>query len=165
MFDDYLRSGKDAVFLPIAKLFSAFHPIYITLFALVIGIASAYAAAFKWYTLALVLWLLNRILDGLDGAVARFSDTQSDFGGYLDIVCDFIVYAYLPVGLAYSAQSNDLWLVLSFMEGAFFINAGAWMYLSAILEKRNSGASTTGELTTITMPRGLVGGFETIVFF
>jgi hypothetical protein len=39
------------------------------------------------------------------------------------------------------------------------------MYLSAILEKRASGARSTGELTTVTMPPAIVAGTETIVFF
>jgi len=39
------------------------------------------------------------------------------------------------------------------------------MYLSAVLEKRASGARATGELTTVTMPPALVAGFETVVFF
>ncbi|MDZ7629780.1 MAG: hypothetical protein U5K74_00120 [Gemmatimonadaceae bacterium] len=56
-----------------------------------------------------------------------------------------------------------LWAVV--LEGAFFVNACSWMYLSAVLEKRASGASRTGELTTVTMPPALVAGFETVVFY
>ena len=42
--------------------------------------------AYGWAIGAL---LLNRMCDGLDGAVARLSQ-PTEFGGYLDIVCDFI---------------------------------------------------------------------------
>jgi hypothetical protein len=45
------------------------------------------------------------------------------------------------------------------------VNAASWMYLAAILERRGAGAAARGELTTITMPRGLVGGTETVVFY
>ena len=48
--------------------------------------------AYGWAIGAL---LLNRMCDGLDGAVARLSQ-PTDFGGYLDIVCDFIFYAIVP---------------------------------------------------------------------
>jgi hypothetical protein len=39
------------------------------------------------------------------------------------------------------------------------------MYLAALLEKRDVGAVDAGELTTITMPAGLIEGAETIVFY
>ena len=39
------------------------------------------------------------------------------------------------------------------------------MYLAAILEKRNQGTYQKKELTTITMPSGLVGGAETVLFY
>lgn len=48
---------------------------------------------------------------------------------------------------------------------SFYVNAASWIYLSAILEKRAVGAAASGELTTVTMPRGLVGGAETIIFY
>lgn len=39
------------------------------------------------------------------------------------------------------------------------------MYLSALLEKRGAGARASGEPTSVTMPRGLVGGTETVLFY
>lgn len=39
------------------------------------------------------------------------------------------------------------------------------MYLAALLEKRNAGAAARGELTSVTMPTGLVEGAETIVLY
>lgn len=55
-----------------------------------IGLAAAGAAALQWHWGALGLWLLNRVFDGLNGMVARAHAIQSDFGGYLNIVLDFI---------------------------------------------------------------------------
>jgi hypothetical protein len=37
--------------------------------------------------------------------------------------------------------------------------------LSAILEKRNRGARERAEQTTVSMPAGIVGGTETMVFY
>ena len=45
----------------------------------------------QWYLAGLVLMLLSRIGDGLDGAVARIAG-KTDLGGYLDIVLDFLFY-------------------------------------------------------------------------
>ncbi|MBX7233169.1 MAG: CDP-alcohol phosphatidyltransferase family protein [Caldilineales bacterium] len=140
-------------------------PNAVTLLALVIGLSAAALATRQMVALALALWLLNRILDGLDGMLARATDQRTDFGGYLDIVTDFIVYAALPIGLFLGRATAGLGVSLALLLGSFYVNAASWMYLSAILEKRRAGASARGELTTVTMPAGLVGGTETILFY
>lgn len=165
MFDHLLRGLKDRLLAPLAMVLRGVPPNALSLLALLLGLAAAASAARGAWGIGLALWLANRVTDGLDGTVARLADTQSDFGGYLDILLDFIVYAAVPLGFA--IQSSDrlvlLWAVA--LEGIFFVNACSWMYLSAVLEKRASGARATGELTTVTMPPALVAGFETVVFF
>jgi phosphatidylglycerophosphate synthase len=37
------------------------------------------------------MFLLTRLLDGIDGAYARATNQCTEFGGYLDIVVDFTV--------------------------------------------------------------------------
>lgn len=165
MFDQTLRVYKDDLLRPLAAQLRRVSPNVITVLAMVIGMAAAGAAAQQWYWAALGLWLLNRLLDGLDGMVARVHDRQSDFGGYLDIVLDFVVYAAVPVGLYWGNQTGMNALALAFLLSSFYINAASWIYLSAILEKRSVGASARGEVTTVTMPNGLVAGAETILFF
>lgn len=115
--------------------------------------------------LALALWLASRILDGLDGLLARLTQQQTDFGGYLDIVVDFVVHAAVPIGLFLGRATTELDVSLALLLGSFYTNAASWMYLSAIPEKRRAGASTRGELTTVTMTASLVGGTETILFY
>ena len=44
-----------------------------------------------FYLYAFVALILNRLLDGLDGAMARLT-APTPFGGYIDIVFDFIIY-------------------------------------------------------------------------
>lgn len=110
-------------------------------------------------------WLTDRLLDGLDGPVARQHGTASDLGGYLDVVADTIGYAALPIGVAIGIDDHRTWLAVAVLLGTFFVNTISWSYLAAILEKQGAGASTTGELTTITMPPALIEGTETIVIF
>ena len=165
MLDHTLRVYKDDLLRPIAGQLGRISPNAITLLALVIGLAAAGAAALQWYWGALGLWLLNRVFDGLDGMVARAHARQSDFGGYLDIVLDFVVYAAVPVGFFLGNQSGANALALILLLSSFYVNAASWIYLSAILEKRAAGAGARGELTTVTMPTGLVGGAETILFY
>lgn len=45
------------------------------------------------------------------------------------------------------------------------MNAVSSIHLAALLEKRSNGAVATGVTTSTVMPRGLVEGAETIVFF
>lgn len=165
MLDHTLRVYKDDLLRPVAVYLGRISPNAITVVAMAVGVSAAGAAAMQWYWAALSLWILNRVLDGLDGMVARTHSRQSDFGGYLDIVLDFVVYAAVPVGLYLGAPSSANAFSLILLLSSFYINAASWIYLSAILEKRAAGAASRGELTTVTMPNGLVGGAETILFY
>jgi phosphatidylglycerophosphate synthase len=165
MFDHVLRGFKDRLLAPLATLFRSVSPNLISVIALLFGLGAAVAAWRGTFGVGLALWITNRVTDGLDGTVARQAERQTDFGGYLDILLDFVVYAAIPVGFAIGSGVPSVLGSATILEGAFFVNACSWMYLSAVLEKRQSGAASRGELTTVTMPPALVAGFETIVFF
>ena len=163
MFDTSLRRFKDQVGTPLAKHMSRVSPTLISMLGLAIGLFATYMAFKGQYLWALGLWILNRILDGLDGLIARLHEKQSDFGGYVDILTDFIIYAALPIGLVAGSPSNERYLALAFLLAAFYVNSASWMYLAAILEKHAAHSSDTQ--TTIVMPAGLIGGFETLVAY
>jgi phosphatidylglycerophosphate synthase len=163
MFDTSLRRFKDRVGEPLARRIRRVPPMIISLLALLVGLLAAYTAFKGQYLWAFGLWYLNRALDGLDGLVARLTNSQSDLGGYVDILTDFVVYAALPIGLVLGSASSARYLALAFMFATFYVNTASWMYLAAILEKR---AIRDPECqTTIVMPAGLIGGFETIVAY
>lgn len=165
MFDNQMRRVKEAAFAPIGLWFGRFSPLTLTGVALLFGLATAVFLAYQLYLWALFGWLLNRSFDALDGVVARQQGRQSDFGGYLDIVADFLVYALVPLGLVLGRPSETGYLLLAILLTSFYVNAASWIYLAAILEKRATGASAQGEETAIIMPAGLIGGTETILFF
>jgi len=142
---------------------SGVSPMFISILALVVGLLATYTAYKQQYIFALALWLLSRILDGLDGLIARLHDRQSDFGGYVDILTDFVVYAALPIGMVVGSPSKQHYLSLIFLLAAFYVNTASWMYLAAILEKRAAHPPETQ--TTIVMPAGIIGGFESIVAY
>lgn len=133
--------------------------------ALAITLGAAALAAAGRPVLATIAWLLGRLLDGLDGPVARHRGEASDLGGYLDVLADTIGYAAVPLGVAWGVDERSAWIAVAALEGVFFVNTISWTYLAAVLEKRGAGASATGELTTITMPSALIEGTETIVLF
>jgi phosphatidylglycerophosphate synthase len=166
MIDKVLRSPKEQLLTPVAaRLLRSIHPTTITIVAFGVGVVAAVAAWQQAYVVALALWALNRVLDGLDGTVARMHGKQSDLGGYLDIVLDITVYALIPLALAFGINSADVYMSLAFLLGTFYVNGASWMYLAALLEKRRHGAAMQGELTTVTMPGGLIEGTETIIFY
>ena len=126
---------------------------------------AAVAVARGSFPAALLLWVGNRALDGFDGTLARVTGTQTDFGGYLDIVLDLSIYAFVVLALIVDIHSWETAVAGAVLIGTFYVNGASWMYLAAILERRQQGALTTGEQTTITMPAGLVAGTETFVFY
>ncbi len=162
MVDRYLRAPKDIVLNSAAKHLRSIHPTYITLFAFGLGLLAVLSTAVGDYSWGLFFWLLNRILDGLDGSIARLWNKQSDLGGYIDIMLDLVIYALIPLSLAIANPSQAAYLSLGALLASFYINAGSWMFLSAILEKRGLGIK---EKTSITMPSGFIEGTETIIFY
>ncbi|MGI8401878.1 MAG: CDP-alcohol phosphatidyltransferase family protein [Gemmatimonadaceae bacterium] len=166
MLDSIARPLKNRLVRPIAShLVDRVHPGAITLASALFGVLAAVAVAEGRFYLGLLGWTVNRILDGLDGAVARAGGRQSDFGGYVDIIADFIVYAAIPIGVAIHFATGATWLAASVMLATFYVNSASWLYLAALLEKRSAGAGQTGEETSITMPDALIGGTETLLLY
>ena len=89
----------------------------VTLAGFAVGGLAMLALAAQHYGAALALILANRALDGLDGAVARHRG-PTDFGGFLDIVSDFVVYAGIVFGFALGRPDMALpaaFLIFSFV--------------------------------------------------
>jgi len=60
-----------------------------------------YAFGGYWYMLAgAILSLSASILDGCDGEVARLKLQESDFGCWLETVCDYLYYLFIFAGMA-----------------------------------------------------------------
>jgi len=77
-------------------------PNMVSLFTLGVGFASAAYFAFGgyWNTLfGAVLCLCASILDGCDGEVARLKLLESDFGCWLETMCDYLFYLFLFIGM------------------------------------------------------------------
>ena len=165
MLDKVLRPPKERLLVPAARLTQRIHPILLTLVAFGFGVLAVGAVLLHEPLLALGLWLANRVLDGLDGSAARFQARQSDFGGYLDILLDTVIYAALPIALVVAAPSPAAYLSVALLLAVYYLNGASWLYLAALLEKRQQGAGAQGEKTSITMPSGLIEGAETVVAY
>ena len=164
MLDKELRRFKDLLLVPAARLIGQkIHPIVITIFGFFVGVAAMVCLFQGNYPAALWLWVANRILDGLDGLVARHTGRMSDLGGFLDIVADFFLYAAVPVIFAFKEGGVEYFRIAAVLLAAYYINASIWMSVSSILEKHK--CTEESNQTTLIMPRGLVEGFETIIFY
>jgi len=154
MLDLFLRNLVSNVTRYLAcHLGQWFSPNQLTVGSLLCGLASAFYVAQGQMEIGLLLWGFNRALDGLDGAVARLFNLQSDFGGHLDIVSDFIVYAALPAALKAPC--------LPWLLAVYVANAVSLFKLSALLETRTGRQ----EVTSVQMPPALIEGFETIIVY
>ncbi|MFM6999566.1 MAG: CDP-alcohol phosphatidyltransferase family protein [Limnohabitans sp.] len=54
----------------------------------------------------MALLLASRLLDGLDGSVARLTQ-PTDAGGFLDIALDFVFYAAIPLAFAVAQPATN----------------------------------------------------------
>lgn len=133
----------------------------VTVIGCAVGLLAIPLLAAQWYGLALAAILVNRLADGLDGAVARHT-ALTDFGGYLDIVCDFIVYAGVAFGFALARPENAVpaaFLILS------FVGTGTSFLAFAILAAKRGLASEARGRKSLYYLGGLTEGTETIAVF
>lgn len=82
-------------------------PDHVTFTAFLIGMCALPLLAFEQYGFALVAIVVNRLGDGVDGALARLSGQQSDAGGFLDIGLDFVFYAAVVLGFALANPAQN----------------------------------------------------------
>lgn len=135
----------------------------VTLAGLALGLAAAglIAAGHAGVWVALVL-LASRLADGLDGAVAR-ARGKTDFGGFLDIVCDFAFYGAVP--LAFVLQDSGANGVAgAFLLFSFYVNAATFLGYAVLAEKNGLETRSRGE-KSLYFTAGLMEGTETILCF
>ncbi len=134
----------------------------VTLVGLGLGLAAAALLAFGLQGgLALLPLLLGRLLDGLDGAVARVRG-KTDFGGYLDITCDFAFYGAVPLAFALRDPGNAA--VAAFLLATFYLNGASFLGFAVLAEKRGIMTTAQGQ-KSLYYSAGLLEGAETIGFF
>jgi phosphatidylglycerophosphate synthase len=127
-----------------------------------IGLAAAAAIALQWYLVGLALFLLNRLGDGLDGAIARLKGS-TELGGYLDIVLDFAVYGAIPLGFILADPSANA-MAGAVLVVSFYVNGASFLAFSAIAARLGMETRVRGP-KSIYFTTGLAEGTETILFF
>lgn len=133
----------------------------LTIAGMFVGFAAAVAISQSAFFAALALILFNRLIDGLDGAVARFNG-PSDFGGYLDSLCDFAFYVAVPLGFAAAAPVNALPAAL--LIASFTVTGISFLAFAAIAAKRGLETTAHGQKSFF-YSTGIAEGAETIAVF
>jgi hypothetical protein len=167
--DRFLRPAKRRLLAPLGQLLKGVDPQSVTLLGVVAGFAAALSAALGAFPVALLLWWLNRILDGLDGELARLqrssvgspnSDTAR--GGYLDLMADLLSYSLLPIGIAIGLGEGatltlgsvglGIWPLAALLLASFYLNLGSWALLGPLLTHQQ-GPLLKGQQGLMLRPR------------
>ena len=133
----------------------------VTLAGLIPAILAALAIAHEAYGMGLAAIVVNRLMDGLDGAVAR-ANGMTDFGGYLDILADFAFYVAVPLGFGFATPDNTAAAML--LVASFTLTGISFLAYATIAAKRGAETQAHGAKSFF-YSTGLAEGTETIVVF
>jgi phosphatidylglycerophosphate synthase len=164
MLDGWARKRIDPLVGPAAALIAraGISANAVTLLSCSVGIAAAAAVANGFFAAGLLLILVSRFGDALDGAVARI-DGQTDLGGYLDIVLDFVFYGAVPMGFVLADPAANAVagaaLILS-----FYINGSSFLAYAVMAERRKLETDMRGS-KSLYFTAGLAEATETIAAF
>jgi phosphatidylglycerophosphate synthase len=164
MFDRHLQPVIRAAFAAPARVLAAngVSADAVTLIGFMVGLAGAGCLASRAYLTALLLLLLNRIFDGLDGAVARRVG-PTDRGAFLDVALDFFAYASVPFGFALADPPANALAACALLLG--FMGTATSFLAFAIVAERSGLTSLAFPQKGIYYLGGITEGAETIAFF
>ncbi len=164
MLDRWTTQWVQPPLVKVAALLNknSINPDHITLTGFVAGMLVIPLLASQLYMPALAMVLVNRILDGLDGVLARLQ-SPSDAGGFLDITLDFIFYAGVVFGFALSDPARNA--VASSLLLFSFMGTGASFLAFGIMAQKHNIQHTHFGHKSLYYLGGLAEGTETIVIF
>jgi phosphatidylglycerophosphate synthase len=121
-------------------------PLWVTAAGWVVGVGACVAAGCGAWAAALVLWLGNRVLDGLDGPVARVAGATRR-GAFADVMADFSVYGGFVVGVA--VDRPDARLACACLLVAYHVSGTAFLVVSSLVERDVAGGLAEGAETVV----------------
>ena len=127
-----------------------------------LGMAAAVAIALQAWMVGLVLLLTSRLLDGLDGSVARLTQ-PTDAGGFLDIALDFLFYAAIPLAFAMADPGANALPAAVLL--ASFIGTGSSFLAFAVMAEKRGLTDTALPGKSFYFLGGLTEATETITVF
>jgi phosphatidylglycerophosphate synthase len=102
MFDETFRRRFGPAARPLVRALASagVTPNQVTVGTFVLATVAAAVVAGGSPVIGVAIWLLSRVGDGLDGALARVTGSTSPFGGFLDITLDMAAYSAMVIGFA-----------------------------------------------------------------
>lgn len=163
MFDARIRPLIDPPLNRLGKVLTGFGLTAntVTFAGFAVGMLAVPLLALGLYELALGVILINRFMDGLDGAIAKQLGI-TDLGGYLDIVLDFIFYAAVVFGFALAQPQHAVYA--AFLIFSFVGTGSSFLAYAILAAKRGITTEIRGEKSLYYLG-GLTEGTETIVVF
>jgi phosphatidylglycerophosphate synthase len=134
----------------------------LTFIGFAIGMAAAVSIALQHFTVGLVLLLLSRLMDGLDGAVARLTQ-PTDRGGFLDITLDFLFYAAIPLAFAVADPAQNA-LPAAVLLASFIGTASSFLAFAIVAAQRGITSTALPDKSFYFLG-GLTEATETIAAF
>ena len=134
---------------------------FVTTLALFSSIICFIFICFGYLYCAVFLILFNRLLDGLDGELARLTE-ENKFGSFFDITSDFTFYSLVPLGFALYLPLENAIPTL-FLLVSFCLNSSSFLARAIIVEKYNLNEDKREKGFFYSF--GIIEGFETTVFF
>eukprot|EP01037_Dinobryon_pediforme_P018555 gene18555-18839_t len=164
MIDRYLLPLQTQILKPVARRLSRLGVTadQTTLVGFGCGVIGVVCLGFSWFYPALVSILLNRLLDGLDGAIAR-TGQPTQRGAFLDIALDFFFYALVPLGFAFADPQHNA-LPAATLIAAFAGTESSFLAFAVVAAKKGM-SSTAFPQKGIYYLGGLAEGAETIAVF
>jgi len=165
MLDRFITPYIKPILTPIVKQLDKrdVHADQVTMVGFLIGLSAVPLLAAQLWMAALIMILINRILDGLDGALARYQQRSNDAGGYLDICVDFLFYAAIPLGFALADPHQNALPAAVLLT--VFIGTGSSFLAFAIPAEKLNLARPQFANKSFYFLNGLTEGTETIAFF
>jgi phosphatidylglycerophosphate synthase len=127
-----------------------------------LGLVAAVFIASGAYGIGLVLILVSRVCDGLDGALARLTQ-PTDRGAFLDVALDFIFYASIPLAFAVANPAEHALPAAALL--AAFIGTGSSFLAYAVFAERRGLSSDLYPHKGIFYLGGLTEASETLICF
>lgn len=134
----------------------------LTMTAFCIGMFASYSIATNDYLTGAAAILISRLLDALDGAVARLTQA-TDAGGFLDITLDFVFYASVPLAFAFSDPARNA-LPAAVLLAAFMGTSASFLAFAVLAAKRGLNNLNTPNKSFYFLG-GLTEAGETLVCF
>ncbi len=134
----------------------------VTLCGFALGLGAALAIARGAPLAGLALLLASRLMDGLDGAVARLT-RPTDRGAFLDVTLDFLFYASVPLAFAVADPAANALPAAVLL--AAFIGTGSSFLAFALLAERRGLKSEDYPQKGIYYLGGLAEATETLLCF